>query len=176
MIIAILIIILSAICYRIRGSEFYANGFGSRPVKLAIGAFPRALGVLLFAPWPYALGAWFLCALADSSGHAQGQSYGSANDNDPQQALKLTEAGLLSAVPVLAALFFAWAFAGAAVPLLAPILTLTGGALQPAAYWLGWHTPSLGKAGDPWFRRLLTGTEWAEFYTGLLLCLFVLAA
>jgi hypothetical protein len=170
------LVLAGGIAYRMRGSEFYANGLGSRPLKLAIGALPRAIGVWLVAPWQFALATWLLCAAADSLGHAQGQSFGSPGDNDRSQALKLLEAGVTSILPVLMALFFAWLIVDAPVPFLMPILVILGGAGEPAAYWLGWRTPAIGTQASPWYRRLLTGTEWAELYTGLLLTLFVLTA
>jgi hypothetical protein len=117
---AILIILASGICYRVRGSEFYADRFGSRALKLTIGALPRAIGVWLIVPWQFALGVWIGCMAADSVGHAQGQSFGSPGDNDLRQALKLLDAGVTSAAPVALGLFLAWLIVSAPVPFFMP--------------------------------------------------------
>jgi hypothetical protein len=187
MIPALLIVLLSGVCYRIRGSEAFSAWkpltlpFGivwrrDRLVKQLISGAPRGLGVWLFAPWPYALAAWLLSALADTWPHSKGEGFGGPGDLDPSQAIIMAEAGFMSALPVIAGFIALGYLSGEAYRWAPMAVALCAGLAEPAAYWLGWHTPAIGKQGDPYWRRLLTGTEWAELYTGLLLGLFVLGA
>jgi hypothetical protein len=171
---AMLLMLVSGLSYRTRGSEFLADFHGGRISKLLIGAAPRGILVAAVSTWYVGLAAWVLCTAADSAGHAQGQSFGSPGDNDFYQAFKLAVAGTISTAPVFIAMLMLPLWRGLPAPYLIAS-ALLGGLLEPLAYWLGWRTPSFGKQGDPWYFRLLRGTEWAEVYVGICFCLPALA-
>ncbi len=161
---AIILILLSGLLYRVRGSSWTDDDAalkGLRVAKLAVGSLPLPLAALhLGINPPTCAAVWIVTALADTLPHA-----GNQGAVDIGQALRLIPNAIASAFPVVAALFvgdhrLAAYVAAVSVVLIAP------------AYFIGNRLPIYWMIGPIGFRK---GPEIGEVIYGLTRCLFVLA-
>jgi hypothetical protein len=155
---ALLLVLASAVAYRIRGSDFLAAHTGGRLVKLAIGALPMCFGALMTgAPWwaaPFVLAGTMV---ADTQQHADCMGAGSV-----KECVELAAAGALAAVPAMLELAYDHPATAA--------LALGCGLLKPAAYLVGNRLPiHLDRL------ELRRGPELGEFLYGAFRVLFALA-
>lgn len=153
---------LSAVGYRIRGSDLFASVTGGRAIKLAIGSGPVALaGYLAGVPlWAAAL-VWVGTAAMDSIGHADGMDLGRMGGSWIRDAALLMVSGVASCFMLNLALFLY-------NPLPLVPLVVLGAALKPLVYELGWRFPvSIQRLA------LRQGPEWGEFFFGFSRVAFV---
>lgn len=158
---AIGLIILSGLCYRIRGSSWTSDDAslkGLRVAKLAVGAMPVALACYyLGVDWRWCLGVWVLTAAADTLPHAKNQ--GAVNW---AQALDMIFNALIVAGPAAFALWFAGLTA-------APIISILASVLIAPAYWIGNRLPIHFTTGPIGFRE---GPELGEVLYGMTRAVF----
>lgn len=154
---------LSAIAYRLRGSEWTGRDSslkGLRVAKLAVGAAPVALACwLLHLAWPSVIGVLAVTALADCLPHGAWQGTTSV-----KQVLMMSVVGIASALPAFAAL---WIGGSHRVALLA----LACGVATGPATWIGNKIPLHFNIGPVGFNE---GPEWGEVARGFVRVLFAL--
>jgi len=162
---SLVLIVVSAIGYRVRGSGYFADlpaGFlfgisrGDRLFKLLIGAAPVGFAACLAGvPWYLALAVWALTALSDTLPHAAFQGAAGA-----LQVLGMSALGIANLAPAAAALWLsghAW---------WVPLVT---GLLSGPAYLAGNHTPLNVVRGMFALRK---GPEVGEFFNGAMRAVF----
>lgn len=153
--------VVSAIAYRVRGSEWTGRDSGLkglRVAKLAVGAAPVAAACwLLHLAWPSVLGVWAVTALADSLPHGQWQGTTSF-----KQVLMMSVVGVASALPAFAALWLQGLHPVA-------LLALGCGVLTGPATWLGNKIPLRFHIGHVGFDQ---GPEFGEVARGFARVLF----
>jgi hypothetical protein len=158
MISALLLVLASAVAYRVRGSDFLASHAGGRLVKLTLGALPMCFGALM-AGAPLWSGVLILVGTiaADTQQHAD-----SMGANGIKQIVGLIAAGCLAAVPAMVALALDHPLTAA--------LALGCGVLKAPAYLIGNRLPiHLDRV------QLRKGPEIGEFLYGAFRVLFALA-
>lgn len=171
--------IISAICYRLRGSDFAADWpprrigpisiRGDRVVKLAIGAAPVAVACALAGVGWWSLLVWPCVAAADALGHGEGMGINTGTDTSDELWAKGKQLGVQG---LAAALMPGLAISAAYRDPILGLIVLGLGLLEVPSYIAGnilpWPSFTLPVAS------LRRGSEWGEALTGLCRVLFLI--